>query len=550
MTGAEREQIEVDVAIVGGGPAGLAAAIHIVQEARRRGVPPPDVALLEKAPELGAHSLSGAIMDPRGLDALLPGWRDAGAPVEGPVLEDAMLFLTRSRALTVPLVPPAMRHHGGYVVSLQRLVAWLGEHAEALGVNLFAGFAVTSLLFEGEAVVGIRTGDRGLDRRGVPRGNFAPGYDVRARITLLADGVRGNLSQELVRAAHLDAESNAAIYAGGAKEVWRLPAGRVRGGRVWHTLGWPLARDTFGGAFLYEMQQDMVSLGLVVGLDAADPRLDVQERLQELKTHPFFREFLAGGEIVSCGAKAIPEGGYWAIPRLAVDGAMLLGDAAGLVNALRLKGIHLAIESGISAAQVALDALAADDVSAKRLLDHDRRVRQGGVGRELYRVRNFRQAYQRGFARGMLHTALQLVTGGRGAAERYPADEDHRRRAPLASWSQPPAPAPAFDGRALFDKVSSVHHSGTRHEENQPPHLVVVDPELCVARCTAEYGNPCQSFCPAGVYEVKRDDGAPARLHLNFSNCVHCKICDIADPYGVIYWVPPEGGEGPRYRLT
>lgn len=550
MTAVERERIDVDVAIVGGGPAGLAAAIHLVQEARRRGLPDPEVALLEKAPELGAHSLSGAVMDPRGLDALLPGWREAGAPVEGPVREEAMLFLTGSRALALPFVPPSMRHHGGYIVSLQRLVAWLGEQAEGLGINLFAGFAVTSLLFEQGAVVGIRTGDRGVDRRGQPRANFEPGYDVRARLTLLADGVRGNLSQELIRAAGLDEACNPAIYAGGAKEIWRLPPGRVKGGRVWHTLGWPLPRDTFGGAFLYEMQQDMASLGLVVGLDAADPRLNVHERLQELKTHPFFREFLAGGEIVSYGAKAIPEGGFWAIPRLAVDGAMILGDAAGLVNAMRLKGIHLAIESGIAAAETALEALAASDVSGTRLLAYDRRLREAAVGQELYRVRNFRQAFQKGFARGMLHTALQMATGGRGTLERYPSEEDHRRTARLSAWKRPPAPKPAYDGRVLLDKVSDVYHSGTRHEENQPPHLVVVDPELCVTRCATEYGHPCESFCPAGVYEIKTGNGVPGRLHLNFSNCVHCKICDIADPYGVIYWVPPEGGEGPRYRNT
>ncbi len=362
MAATGREEIEVDVAIVGGGPAGLAAAIHLVREARRRGADEPAIALLEKAPEMGAHSLSGAVMDPRGLDALLPGWRER-APVEGEVREEAMLFLTATRALALPYVPPAMHHAGGLIVSLQKLVAWLEAEAEELGVNVFAGFAAAALLREEGRVVGVRTGDRGVDRRGEPKGNFEPGYDVRARLTLLADGVRGNLSQALIRAARLDEGKNPMIYAGGAKEIWRLPAGRVRGGRIWHTMGWPLPSHTFGGAFLYEMQGDLVSLGLVAGLDSPDPRLNVHERLQELKTHPFFREYLEGGELVSYGAKAIPEGGYWAIPRLAVDGALLLGDAAGLVNALRLKGIHLAIESGMAAAEVALDRSA---TSARR----------------------------------------------------------------------------------------------------------------------------------------------------------------------------------------
>ncbi len=549
MATAGREELEVDVAIVGGGPAGLAAAIHLVREARRRGVDEPAIALLEKAPELGAHSVSGAVMDPRGLDALLPGWRER-APTEGAVREETMLFLTATRALRLPYLPPSMRHHGGVIVSLQKLVAWLESEAEELGVNVFAGFAAAALLREQGRVVGVRTGDRGVDRRGEPKGNFEPGYDVRARLTLLADGVRGNLSQSLIRTAQLDEGKNPMIYAGGAKEIWRLPPGRVTGGCVWHTMGWPLPAHTFGGAFLYDLQGDMVSLGLVAGLDSPDPRLNVHERLQELKTHPFFREFLAGGEVVSYAAKAIPEGGYWSIPKLAVDGALLLGDAAGLVNALRLKGIHLAIESGMAAAEAALDALAADDVSAPKLMAYDRSLHDGPIGQELYQVRNFRQAYQQGLVRGMLNTALQFATGGRGLVERYPAEEDHRLTARLAAWRQPASARPSFDGQRLLDKVSDVYHSGTRHDENQPPHLVVTDPDLCGSRCRIEYGNPCESFCPAGVYEMRPDGNDGTRLHLNFSNCVHCKICDIADPYGVILWVPPEGGEGPRYRFT
>jgi electron-transferring-flavoprotein dehydrogenase len=546
----EREQLEVDVAIVGGGPAGLAAAIHLVRDAKRRGEDPPAIALLEKGAELGDHSLSGGVMDPRGLDALLPDWREQGAPLEGEVTDEAMLHLSAKGHRKLPYVPPIASHHGCYVVSLQRLVAWMGAKAEELEVDIFPGFSVVGLLRDAEGrVVGVRTGDRGVDRKGEAKGNFEPGYDVLARVTLLADGVRGNLSGPLIEQEGLDEGKNPMIYAAGAKEVWKVPPGRVKGGRVWHTLGWPLRSETFGGAWLYEMKDDHLSLGLVAGLDSPDPYLNIHQSLQELKTHPFFREMLDGGELVAYGAKAIPEGGYWSMPRLAVAGALLLGDAAGAVNAMRLKGIHLAIETGIAAADVTLDALAKDDVSQASLMAYDRRVRDGEIGQELYKVRNFRQAYQGGLLSGMVHTGLQLATGGRGLRERYAAEEDHRRTKTLAEYGRSNGASLELDNSYLYDKVSDVFHSGTDHDEAQPPHLVVVDPDLCGDRCAREYGNPCVSFCPAGVYEmIDAGDGDRQRLHLNFSNCVHCKVCDIADPYGVIRWVPPEGGNGPRYK--
>jgi electron-transferring-flavoprotein dehydrogenase len=546
----ERETLEVDVAIVGGGPAGLAAAIHLVQTAQARKLDVPSVAVIEKAAEFGAHSLSGAILDPRGLDALLPNWRDLGAPVESPVTDEAMLYLTQTGHWRFPWLPSAMQHHGCYVVSLQKLVAWLATRAESLEINLFPGFAAAALLESEGKIAGVRTGDRGVDKKGAARGNFEAGYDVLARLTLICDGVRGNLSHALIQKAGLALDRNPPLYNGGVKEVWRVPEGRFPAGKVIHTMGWPLDRDTFGGAFLYGMQNNTVALGLVLGLDSPDPRLNPQERLQELKTHPYFRAILDGGELLSYGAKAIPEGGYWAIPKLAVDGAMLLGDCVSMLNSMRLKGIHLAIEAGIAAAETALDALAAGDLTAARLSSYERRWKDGPAGRELYKVRNFRQPYQSGFFNGMFHTGLQFVTGGRGLRERYPATEDHHRRATLAEYPPASSVTLPYDGKLIVDRMTDVYHSATRHEENQPAHLVVVDPELCRTRCREEFGNPCEKFCPAGVYELIKADEGGVKLHLNFSNCVHCKICDIADPYGVIFWLPPEGGEGPRYRST
>ena len=548
MSSQSREELEVDVVIVGAGPAGLAAAIHLVNEARRRGEEAPAIALVEKARELGAHSLSGAVMDPRGLDALIPEWREQGAPIESEVTEETMLFLTARKALKIPFVPASMAHHGCCIVSLEKLVAWLGEKAESLGIDIFPGFSAGGLLEEGGRVVGVRTGQLGIDKKGEARGNYEPGYDIKARLTLLAEGVRGTLSTRLIRDRGLADGKNPTLYAAGAKEVWRLPAGKVAGGRVWHTLGWPLRRDSFGGAFIYEMGENLVSIGLVIGLDSPDPRLDMHGALQRFKTHPFVREYLEGGEAVAYGAKAIPEGGYWAVPKLAVDGALLLGDSAGLVNAMRLKGIHLAIESGISAAEAALDAFRRDDLSAASLMSYDRKIRDGAIGRELHAVRNFRQPYQKGLFRGMLHTGLQFLSGGRGVRDRYPAEEDHLRTRRIEHEPQGREPLEA-DGKYLFDKVSSVYLAAAKHEENQPAHLVVLDPDLCGGRCAEEFGNPCVSFCPAGVYEMVDSAGAK-KLQINASNCVHCKTCDIADPYGVITWLPPEGGGGPRYKST
>jgi electron-transferring-flavoprotein dehydrogenase len=435
-------------------------------------------------------------------------------------------------------------------VSLNHFVRWLGGIVETEGVDLFPGFAGAALWMEGTRVVGVRTGDKGRDRSGSPKPNFEPGVDIRAKLTILAEGARGSLTKGLTARLDLTEGRNAQVYSVGVKEVWEVPSPQPAG-HVVHTMGFPLSSREFGGGFLYTMREGHVSLGLVVGLDYGDPTLDPHERFQAFKTHPSVRSVIAGGRLVDYGAKAIPEGGYWSIPRCSVDGALIVGDAAGFLNSMRLKGIHLAIKSGMIAAEVAARALLEGDFSGRMLRGFETSVANSWVGEELWKVRNFHQGFRGGLWSGMAHAALQMATGGRGTRARYPAEAGHSRMRRLDQV--PPRVRNAgnrvsFDGTLTFDRLTDVHSSGTRHEEDQPVHLVVTAPETCYPRCTREYGNPCQYFCPAAVYEMAGSESGALRLQINASNCVHCKTCDIMDPYQVIDWVTPEGGDGPDYR--
>ena len=543
---ADRDTLDVDVLIVGGGPAGLAAAWHLRQLSQKAGMAEISIAVLEKGSAIGAHSISGAVMDPRGINELMPDWKERGAPVEHVVSEDHVLYLTKTRKFTLPLTPPPLQNHGNSIISLNRFMRWFGAQVEHAGVDVFTGFAGVEMLKDGERVVGVRTGDKGIDKSGKPKGNFEPGIDIHAKITILAEGARGSLTKQLVRDLHLDDGRNPQVYAVGVKEVWDVPAERNAGGWVIHTMGWPLRNDEFGGGFIYNMADGKVSIGLVIGLDYHDPRVDPHARFQEFKTHPVIRELLSGGTMHSYGAKAIPEGGYWAQPQYYFDGGMIVGDSAGFLNSMRLKGIHLALKSGMLAAQSAFEALQAGEYTASRLRSYEELVEASWIKEELWKVRNFHQGFERGFVAGMMHTALQLVTGGRGVRNRYRNVAGHKRMKHLKGQ---PDSVPSYDGKLTFDKPADVYHSGTTHDEDQPSHLIVLKPDICHPRCTAEFGNPCRHFCPAAVYEmVDRGDGQP-RLQINASNCVHCKTCDIMDPYEIINWVPPEGGGGPSYDL-
>jgi electron-transferring-flavoprotein dehydrogenase len=539
----QRETLEVDVLIVGGGPAGLAAAYHL-----RRLNKDLSIAVLEKGKEIGAHIISGAVMDPRGINDLMPDWKEKGAPIEKSVEEDHVAFLTEKRKFELPIIPAPLQNHGNYIISLNRFTRWFGQQVEQSGVDIFAGFSGSELLIEGDTVIGVRTGDKGIDKNGKPKSNFEPGIDIRAKITILAEGARGSLTKQLIQRFNLDKDRNPQVYAVAVKEVWDVPKEKKTGGRVIHTMGWPLRNEEFGGGFIYNMSEGRVSIGFVIGLDYHDPRLDPHARFQEFKTHPYIRSILEGGTLFSYGAKSIPEGGYWAMPQYYFNGGMIVGDSAGFLNAMRLKGIHLAFKTGMLAAESAHEALQANDFSAAKLKRFEELVENSWIKPELWKVRNFHQAFEHGFFAGMIQTGLQMITGGRGLRNRYPNEPGYKRMRQLKDYPNGASAPPVFDRKLTFDKLTDVYNSGTAHDEDQPCHLHILQPDICHPRCTNEYGNPCQFFCPAAVYEMV-ENGKGRRLQINFSNCVHCKTCDIMDPYEIIDWVPPEGGDGPGYEM-
>jgi electron-transferring-flavoprotein dehydrogenase len=544
----QREAMEYDVVIVGAGPAGLSAAIRLKQLAQAAGTEI-GVCVLEKGSEVGAHILSGAVMDPRALTELIPDWKDKGAPLLAPVTEDRFLFLTESGAHKVPnaLLPACFQNHGNYVISLGNVCRWLGQQAEALGVEIFPGFAAAEVLYGDDgSVKGVATGDMGIAKDGKPGPNHQPGMELHAKYTLFAEGCRGNLGKLLQARYHLNEGRDPQVYGIGLKELWEIKAEKHQTGLVIHTAGWPLGTDTYGGSFLYHLEDNQVAIGFVVGLGYTNPYLSPYEEFQRYKTHPAIRSFLEGGKRIAYGARAITAGGLQSLPKLTFPGGALIGDDAGFLNASRIKGSHAAIKSGMLAAEAAAAALAAGR-TGDELADYPENFRASWLHDELHKARNFKPWMSKGLLTGTLMVGVdQVVFRGRAPWTLHHHHADHETLQKKTDAT--PVAYPKPDGVLTFDRLSSVFVSNTNHTEDQPAHLTLKDAAVPVNVNLALYDAPEQRYCPAGVYEIVRDDsGANPRLQINAQNCVHCKTCDIKDPTQNIVWVTPEGGGGPNY---
>jgi electron-transferring-flavoprotein dehydrogenase len=556
----EREQLPMDVVFVGAGPANLAAAYHLKQLIKEsKKFTDLEIAIVEKGAVVGAHILSGAVMDPKGIKELMPDFIEQGCPVDAQVSEDAFWYLGKKRKIKPPITPPPLVNKGKYLISLSKMCEWLAEKCEAEGVNIFPEFPASEVLYdENDAVIGVRTGDKGINKEGHKKGNFEAGVDLLAKVTVLGEGSRGHLTKQISERLGLNDGKEPQMFSLGIKELWEVPAGNISEGMVIHTLGFPSDTKTYGGGWIYGMKNNIVSIGYVTGLDYLNPLIDPHAEFQKYKTHPEVAKILEGGKMIKYGAKTIAAGGWNTMPQLYADGVLIVGDSGVFLNGQRIKGIHTAIKSGMLAAETIFYALQKDDFSAETLHKYDEKVNHSWLYDELHPVRNFHGSFQQGRWLALADGGLQFITGGRswGIFEHSHHIVGHERMQKLADYNykgdnieQLYGKDAKFDGKLTFDKPTDVFHATVAHVEDQPSHLHIADTEICATRCLEEYGNPCQRFCPASVYEMENNEKTGRReLKVNFSNCVHCKTCDVMDPYQIINWVTPEGGGGPNYK--
>jgi electron-transferring-flavoprotein dehydrogenase len=554
----ERESIDFDVLFVGGGPASLAGAIKLMQLAKEKNLEL-EVALIEKGAEIGSHALSGAVMDPIALNELLPDYTDKGGPIEATVRGDEFYYLTETSAIPVPFVPKPMHNTGSLIISLSRFTRWLGQLAEEMGVNIFPGFAGKEVLYadDGKTIVGVRTGDQGIGPDGEPKSNFEPGIDLKAKVTIFGEGARGSLFKEIDQKLNLMEGKMPQVFETGIEEVIELPEEsnyfKSSKGNDIHLMGYPIGLYIPGGAFIYQMSDNRLTLGFLTGLCYEDPLLDLYDTFIKFKSHPFVADIIKGGKVVEAGARAVSTGGYYTLPKLAVDGGLFIGASAGIQYMPGLKGIHVSMKSGMLAAEAVMEALEKQSFDRQALQTYGDLFENSYIKEQLYEGRNFYQALSKTNMMKFIHLGAQYFTGGRGFADNMSLEEDYKTLKPLngeqieVTSSVDPK---IYDGELFVDKLTSVYLSKTKHREDQPSHIIVHDTDLCINTCYPKYRSPCTRFCPGDVYEIETDDNSgERRLKLNPSNCLHCKTCDIKDPFENITWTCPEGGEGPGYTL-